>query len=64
MTEIISGFPLVLIFASTFEITPEGIKRPEEVRPTEWITTQTGRKLVVITVLLAHFQKFCEDKQP
>jgi TolB-like protein/Tfp pilus assembly protein PilF len=50
---IILGFPVALIFAWAFEITPEGIKRAEDVSPDESITHHTGRKLVWITVVLA-----------
>ena len=39
------GFPLALIFAWAFEITPEGIKRTHEVPLEHSITAQTGRKL-------------------
>src|SRR5437762_1699249 len=52
-TAIILGFPVALIFAWAFEITPEGIKRAEDVSPNESITRHTGRKLVWITVALA-----------
>src|SRR5207249_8781791 len=34
-------------------ITPEGIKRAEDVSPNESITHHTGRKLVWLTVMLA-----------
>jgi len=40
-----AGFPLALIFAWAFELTPEGIKRETSVDPTESITRMTGRKL-------------------
>lgn len=42
---VILGFPLALIFAWAFELTPEGIKREAEVDRTESITRVTGRKL-------------------
>ena len=47
------GLPVVLIFAWAFEITPEGIKRESEVDRTQSITHDTGRKLNVITVIMA-----------
>ena len=47
------GFPLAVILAWAFEITPEGIRRESEVAPNESITAHTGRKLVGITVALA-----------
>jgi TolB-like protein len=42
---LIMGFPLALIFAWAFELTPEGIKREKEVDPAHSITHLTGRKL-------------------
>jgi len=39
------GFPIVLVFAWAFEMTPEGIKREKDVDRTASITPQTGRKL-------------------
>ena len=39
------GFPLIVIFAWAFEMTPEGLKREREVDRSESITMQTGRKL-------------------
>jgi TolB-like protein/Flp pilus assembly protein TadD len=50
---LILGFPVVLLLSWAFEITPEGIKRAEDVAPNESITRQTGRKIVAITVVLA-----------
>src|SRR3954449_1570157 len=47
------GFPIALFLAWAFEITPEGIKRAEDVSPQESITKHTGRKLVWLTVMLA-----------
>jgi len=39
------GFPLVIIFAWAFEMTPEGIKKEKNVDRTQSVTNQTGRKL-------------------
>src|SRR6478672_10667251 len=47
------GFPVALILAWAFEITPEGIKRESEIEPGQSITPGTGRKLVAITAVLA-----------
>jgi hypothetical protein len=47
------GFPVALILAWAFELTPEGIKRTEEVAPNESIRHRTGRKIVAVTVMLA-----------
>jgi hypothetical protein len=39
------GFPVALIFAWAYEITPEGLKRTEEVSPKHSIRHQTGKRL-------------------
>ena len=46
-------FPLVLLFAWAFEMTPEGIKKEKDVDRNQSITTVTGRKLdrVIIGIL-------------
>ena len=51
---LILGFPIALILAWAFELTPQGIKRTEDVDVSESITHKTGRKLdfLVIAVLL------------
>src|SRR5438132_4375329 len=50
---LILGFPIALLRAWAFEITPEGIKRAEDVSPEQSITKHTGRKLIWTTVVLA-----------
>jgi TolB-like protein/Flp pilus assembly protein TadD len=50
---LVIGFPVAMILAWAFELTPEGIKRAEDVSPNESITPRTGRKLIRITVVLA-----------
>ena len=50
---LIIGFPIALFLAWAFEITPEGIKRAEDVDPHQSITRHTGRKLMWTTVMLA-----------
>jgi len=47
------GFPLVVMFAWAFEITPEGIKKEKDVDRSQSIVSQTGRKLdrMIIGVL-------------
>src|SRR6476659_9194431 len=47
------GFPVALILAWAFELTPEGIKRTEEVPPHESIRHHTGRKLLAIAAVAA-----------
>src|SRR5437762_11402844 len=50
---VILGFPIALFLAWAFEITPEGIKRAEDVDLNQSITKHTGRKLIWTTVVLA-----------
>src|SRR5947199_1776493 len=47
---LILGFPVALILAWAFEITPEGIRLEKDVAPNEWTTRRSGRKLVGITI--------------
>jgi TolB-like protein/Tfp pilus assembly protein PilF len=47
------GFPVALALAWAFEITPEGVRRTEDVASGKSITRRTGRKIVSITVVLA-----------
>lgn len=51
---LIIGFPVALILAWAFELTPEGIKRAEDVDPSQSITRRTGRTLdfLIIGILL------------
>ena len=42
---VLIGFPLALIVAWAFELTPEGIKRETAVDPAESVRHSTGRKL-------------------
>jgi len=48
------GFPIALVLAWAFELTPEGIKRAEDVDVSKSITRKSGRKLdfFIIAVLL------------
>jgi TolB-like protein len=48
------GFPIVLIFAWAYEVTPDGIKREKDVDRSESITPRTGRKMdyLIIGVLV------------
>jgi TolB-like protein/Tfp pilus assembly protein PilF len=45
MLVIALGFPMVLVFAWAFEMTPEGLKREADVDRSQSITSKTGRKL-------------------
>ena len=55
------GFPVALIFAWAFELTPEGVKREKHVDRSQSITQSTGRKLDFTIILeqfgSAHFQR-------
>ena len=48
------GFPLALLFAWAFELSPEGLKKENEVDRSQSITNQTGKKLdrAIIGVLI------------
>ncbi|MGD8482228.1 MAG: adenylyl cyclase, partial [Gammaproteobacteria bacterium] len=58
------GFPVALIFAWAFELTPEGIKRTRDVDPQESITPVTGQKInhLVIGVLAVAVAYLLVDK--
>jgi TolB-like protein len=58
------GFVPALIFAWVFELTPEGIKRDEEVEPAHSIAPQTARRMnrVTVAVLLLALAYFGFDK--
>src|SRR5210317_852750 len=45
MLVLLIGFPLVIIFAWAFEMTPEGLKKEKDVDRSQSITNVTGRKL-------------------
>jgi TolB-like protein/Tfp pilus assembly protein PilF len=51
---IVIGFPIALVVAWAFELTPEGIKRTEDVDLSKSVRRKTGRKLdfFIIAVLL------------
>src|SRR5213595_1357740 len=56
VTAVILGFPVALILAWAFELTPEGLRRSEEVAPRESKTRKPGSKwtaLIVIAAVLA-----------
>ena len=59
------GFPFALIFAWAFEMTPEGVKRTEEVDRSDSITHSTGKKLnyVIIAALVIALGYFVWERQ-
>jgi len=58
------GFPLALLFAWAFEMTPEGLKKEKDVDRSQSITTKTGRKLdfAVIALMGLALVYFAIDK--
>ena len=48
----ILGFPIAVLFAWAYEITPEGIRPTSHVDKSKSITTETGRKLNFILLTL------------
>jgi TolB-like protein len=68
---VILGFPLALILAWAFELTPEGIKLEKTVDRAGSITRQTGRKfnfaivgLLVIAVIFMFVDKYVLEAEP
>ena len=64
------GFPIVLVFAWAFEMTPEGLKKEKDIDRSQSIAPRTGRKLdraiiVFLALALAYFayDKFSEAQQ-
>ena len=65
------GFPIVLVFAWAFEMTPEGLKKEKDIDRSQSIAPRTGRKLdrtiiLVLVLALAYFafDKFTSKAQP
>ncbi len=58
------GFPVTLVIAWAFELTPEGLKKEKEVDRSASITPVTGRKLdrTIIVVLVVALGYFAWDK--
>ena len=61
---VIIGFPLALIFAWAFELTPQGLKKEKDVDRSQSITHITGRKLdfMIIGMLVVALGYFAFDK--
>ena len=61
---LVIGFPIALIFAWFYEVTPEGLKLESEVERARSITQVTGRRMdfIVIAVLAAAVIVFAVDK--
>ena len=61
---LVIGFIPALIFSWVFELTPQGLKRDEDVSPEQSIAPQTARRMdrMIIVVLLLALAYFCFDK--
>jgi len=62
---LLAGFPVALIFAWAFEITPEGVKKTHEVNPEASVTATTGKKLnyAIIAALVLALAYFIVERQ-
>ena len=65
------GFPLALVFAWAFEMTPDGLKKEKDIDRSQSITPQTGKKLnntililMALTIAYLLFDKFSGPAQP
>ena len=58
------GFPVAMVLAWAYELTPEGLKLTDEVPPSKSIVRRTARKLdlVIIAVLLAVIAVFAYER--
>ena len=66
---LVIGFVVALVFSWAFELTPEGLKRTQDVAVTKSVTKSNGRKLdfVIIAILLLligifAYQRFAGQK--
>ena len=61
---LVIGFPVAIIFAWAFELTPEGLKKEKDINRSESITHVTGRKLdyLIIAALVLALGFFTFDK--
>jgi len=56
------GFPLAVVFAWVYEITPEGLKRTVAVAQDASITADTARKLDIVLIVLIVANRFIAPK--
>ena len=61
---LILGFPIAMIFAWAFEMTPEGLRREKTVDPDRSVAAATGQKLnqAIIALLVVALAYFAWDK--
>src|SRR4051812_30569920 len=50
---VVLGFPVALVLAWAFELTPEGVKRTEDVLPSDTLPRSSGRKFVAVVATVA-----------
>ena len=50
---IVIGFPIAIVIAWAFELTPEGLKRTEDVWPNESIKRKTGHRFSTVIIVAA-----------
>ena len=64
VTLLIIGFVPALVFSWAFELTPQGLRREEDVPPEQSITPRTGRRIdrLIIAVLVLALAYFAFDK--
>ena len=51
------GFPAALIIAWAFEMTPEGLRRDNEIQPNEYIPRWSTRKFAALVIAVAIWTK-------
>jgi len=61
----LAGLPVVVLFSWVFELTPEGLKKTEDVDASESVTAVTGKKLnnTIIVVLVLSLGYFLWERQ-
>src|SRR5438045_5853845 len=52
---VLLGFPVALVIAWAFEMTPEGMKRTEDIRPDEKLPQWSRRKFAAVVHVIVHF---------
>ncbi len=64
LTVLVAGLPVALILAWAFELTPDGVKKTEDVPETDSITPRTGRRInyVISTALVLALAFIAWDK--
>jgi len=62
---VLAGLPIILLFSWAFELTPEGLKKTEEVDTSDSVTAVTGKKLnyTIIVVLVMALGYFVWERQ-